>query len=146
MYCTSNYLQSSAIQISYQGKTVKVVVDTKFLGLGLENHMKWKTHIDLILLPKLSRACYVIRSMYFLNDTSTLKVIYYVYFHTIMEYGFIFWGNSSLSRKFFQLQRKIIRTMTGSTSRASCKPLFKTLGILTMPSQYILSLMTFFGK
>jgi hypothetical protein len=33
--------------------------------------------------------------------------------------------------------------MTGSASRESCKTLFKTLGILTMPSQYILSLMTF---
>ena len=36
--------------------------------------------------------------------------------------------------------------MTGSTFRASCKPLFKTLGILTMPSQYILSLMTFLAN
>jgi hypothetical protein len=85
---------------------VKEVVDTKFLGLGLDNHMKRKTHIDLIL-PKLSRACYIIRSMYFLSDISTLKVIYYAYFHAIMEYGVIFWGNSSLSRKVFQLQKKL---------------------------------------
>jgi hypothetical protein len=62
---------------------VKEVVDTKFLGFGLDNHMKWKTHIDLIL-PKLSRACYVIRSMYFLNDISTLKVVYYAYFHAMV--------------------------------------------------------------
>jgi hypothetical protein len=145
LHFKSIYLQSSAIQISYHGKTVKKIADTKFLGLGLDNHMKWKTHIDLIL-PKLSRACYVIRFMYFLRDISTLKVIYYAYFHAIMEYGIIFWGNSSLSKKIFQLQKKIIRTMTGSTSRASCKPLFKTLGILTMLSQYILSLMTFLAN
>jgi hypothetical protein len=107
--------------------------------------MKWKTHIDLIL-PKLSRACYVIRSMYLINDISTLNMIYYAYFHAIMEYGIIFWGNSPLSRKVFQLQKKIIRTMTGCIVRASCKPLFKTLGILTMPSQYILSLMTFLAN
>jgi hypothetical protein len=69
--------------------------------------MKWKTHIDLIL-PKLNRACYVVRSMYILNDISTLKVIYYAYFHTIMEYGIIFWGKLSLSRKVFQTQKKII--------------------------------------
>jgi hypothetical protein len=80
--------------------------------------------------------------MYFLNDISIPKVIYYAYFHAIMAYGIIFWGNSPLSRKGFQLQKKIIRTMTGSIFRASCKPLFKTLGILTMPSQYILALMT----
>jgi hypothetical protein len=58
----------------------------------------------------------------------------------------MFWGNSSLSRKVFQLQKKIIRIMTGSAFRASCKPLFKTLEILTMPSQYILSLMNFLAN
>jgi hypothetical protein len=31
--------------------------------------------------------------------------------------------------------------MTGSNSRTSCKPLFWSLEILTLPSQYILSLM-----
>jgi hypothetical protein len=31
--------------------------------------------------------------------------------------------------------------MTGSRPRTSCKPLFQSLGILTVPSQYILSLM-----
>jgi hypothetical protein len=36
--------------------------------------------------------------------------------------------------------------MTGSIFRASCKSLFKTLRILTMPSQYILSLMTFLAN
>jgi len=33
--------------------------------------------------------------------------------------------------------------MTGSKTRASCKPLFQSLGILTLTSQYILSLMKF---
>src|SRR5215510_685716 len=36
-----------------------------------------------------------------------------------------------------------IRIMTGSKTRASCKPLFQSLGILTLTSQYILSLMKF---
>jgi hypothetical protein len=33
--------------------------------------------------------------------------------------------------------------MTGAKSRASCKALFKALELLTLPLQYILSLMTF---
>jgi hypothetical protein len=39
--------------------------------------------------------------------------------------------------------KEIIRIMTGSRPRTSCKPLFQSLGILTVPSQYILSLMNF---
>ena len=39
--------------------------------------------------------------------------------------------------------KEIIRIMTGSRPRTSCKPLFQSLGIPTVPSQYILSLMNF---
>jgi hypothetical protein len=35
--------------------------------------------------------------------------------------------------------------MTGSESRTSCKLLFQSLEILTLPSQYILSLIKFFS-
>jgi len=38
------------------------VMNTKFLGLGLDKNMKWKTPIVLII-PKLSRTSYVIRAM-----------------------------------------------------------------------------------
>jgi hypothetical protein len=36
--------------------------------------------------------------------------------------------------------------MAGAKSRVSSKPLFKSLGILTLPSQYLLSLMTFLAR
>ena len=58
-----------------------------------------------------------------------------------MEYGIVFWGNLTESKKVFQLQKKVIRIMTGSESRISCKSLFQSLEILTLPSQYRQSLM-----
>ena len=70
-------------------------------------------------------------------------MIYFAYFHSILDYGIIFWGNSTESKKVFLAQKRIIRIMTGSNARASCKPLFQSLGILTLTSQYILSLMKF---
>jgi len=92
-------------------------------------------------MPKFSRTCYVIRTMQYLSDISTLKRCLFS-FHN--GYDFIFWGNSPVSRKVFQLQKKIIRIMRGSTSRTSHKPLFRTLEILTMPSKYMLSLVSLF--
>ena len=67
----------------------------------------------------------------------------HVYFHSILDHRIIFWGNSTESKKVFLAQKRIIRIMTGSNTRASCKPLFQSLGILTLTSQYILSLMKF---
>jgi len=75
--------------------------------------------------------------------TNTLKVIYYSYFHPIMTYGLIFWGNSPDSVRIFRLQKKIIRIMMGCRSTDSCKKLFLNLEILPLPSQYILSLLLF---
>jgi hypothetical protein len=60
-----------------------------------------------------------------------------------MKYGIIFWGDHMDSIRVFQLQKKIMRIITGAKSRASRKPLFKAMEILTPSSQYILSLMTF---
>jgi hypothetical protein len=83
MHFSSNHLQDNIVQISCEGKEIKEVINIKFLGLGLDNHMKWKTHIDLII-AQLSRTCYVIIRMHFLSDISTLKMIHYVYFHSIL--------------------------------------------------------------
>jgi hypothetical protein len=50
---------------------MKVANNIKFLGLELDEHMNWKNHIGKIL-PKMSSACYVIRSMYHLSSKTTL--------------------------------------------------------------------------
>jgi hypothetical protein len=107
--------------------------------------MNWKKHVVKIL-PKLSRACYAVRAMYPFSSLNMLKMSYFAYFHLIIHYGIIFWGNSTESKKVFLAQKKVIRIMTGSRPRTSCRPLFQTLGILTIPSQYILSLMEFLSQ
>ena len=65
------------------------------------------------------------------------------YFHSIMSYGIIFWGQSSYSLRVFRLQKRIIRIMTGSRSAVSCRSLFINLKILPLPSLYIFSLLRF---
>ena len=60
-----------------------------------------------------------------------------------MSYGIIFWGNPSSSFNIFKIQKRIIRIMTKSNKRDTCRPLFKKLRILPLPSQYIFSLLLF---
>jgi len=87
-----------------------------------------------------SSVCYVMRLVKPYVTANTFKVIYYSYFHSIMTYGLIFWGNSPDRIKIFRLQKKIIRIMMGWRSRDSCRKLFPNLEILPLPSQYTLSL------
>jgi hypothetical protein len=104
--------------------------------MQLDNHLNWKDHIDQII-PKLSAAYYAVRQMYHICNNNTLKSIYFAYFHSVIKYELIFWGNSPNSKKVFTLQKKVIRIMFGAHPRTSCRRLFKKLEILSVPSQYI---------
>jgi len=94
------------------------------------------------MISKLSRACYVIKLMSQISSTDTLKSIYFAYFHSIMKYGIIFWGNSPNS-KIFTLQKRTVRIIAGVKCRNSCRSLFMRLEILPLPYEYIFTLMNF---
>ena len=115
---------------------------TKFLGVTMNNALAWNNHID-ILMKKLSKACYIIRNTKTYMSASSLKMIYYAFFHSVMSYGIIFWGNWSHSSIIFRVQGKAIRIMKGCGNRVSCRLLFKKLQILPLTSQYMLSLLMF---
>jgi hypothetical protein len=60
-FITYNSLQF-LINIGYEDKYIEESVDTKFCGLQIDSHLNWKAHVDQ-LVPKLSRACYAVRSL-----------------------------------------------------------------------------------
>ena len=63
--------------------------------------------------------------------------------HSIISYGIIFWGSFSYANKVFILQKKIIRIITNTRPRDSCREVFKSMEILTLYSQYIYSLVLY---
>jgi len=131
--------------VSYENNCISKVNETKFLGININNTLSWKTHIEE-MLPKLCSACFAMKSVKPLASQQILKIIYYSYFHSIMSYGVIFWGHSSLGIKVFRLQKRIIRIMTGSRNRDSCSKLFTSMEILPLPSLYIFLLLRFVMK
>jgi hypothetical protein len=70
-------------------------------------------------------------------------MVYFSYVHSLLTYGIIFWGNSTHSKVIFKIQKSIIRIMTDSGSKDSCRALFKALDILPLQSQYIYSIPVF---
>jgi hypothetical protein len=64
-------------------------------------------------------------------------MVYYAYFHLIIAYGLLFWGNSSHRIEVFRLQKKMIRIVMEARSRDSCTELFKISGLLPLMTQYI---------
>jgi hypothetical protein len=70
-------------------------------------------------------------------------MVYYAYFHSIIHYGIIFWGNPSYAINIFHLQKRIVRIVTGIDKRNSCRQIFTTLKILPLSSLHIYSLLCF---
>ena len=72
-----------------------------------------------------------------------LKSMYYSCFHSLMTYGIILLSNSTHSIHVFRPPKRVIRIITDSRPRDSCRQLFKKLGILSLMLQYIFSLLLF---
>jgi hypothetical protein len=69
--------------------------------------MSWGFHIDEII-PKLNKACYVIRSVKPFISLEVLRMIYFSLIHSIITYGLISWGTSAYSGVIFKIQKKRI--------------------------------------
>jgi len=59
-----------------------------------------------------------------------------------------YWGGNrgELSMRIFRIQKRVIRSMVGVSSRTSCRQLFKELSILTLASLYIFKVTCFIRK
>jgi len=135
----------NGFDIMYKDKKVTTVDNIKFLGLTLDNSLTWEKHIEAII-PKLSAATFAMRVLKPLLSLDALKLIYYSYFHSILLYVIIFWGNTPHSNLIFKMQKKAVRIMIGIRNRDSCREHFRRLKILPVQSQYLLSLLLFVAE
>ena len=141
-YNKTHYLQFNmknsreyVLKLNYQGNYVNSSPHTEFLGLIIDDSLLWKAHIDQ-MMSKLNTACFVIRTLQAMS-TETLRMVYFAYVHSIMSYGIILGGNQPYSEKTFKIQKRVIRIITNSRMRYSCRELFQRLDILPLYSQYI---------
>ena len=111
----------------------------KFLGLAIDETLSWNQHIEQVL-NKMCNACYALMNIKRIVQIDMLRVTYFAHIHSVISYGIIFWGSSSHASKVFILQKKIIRIITNTRPRDSCREVFKSMAIMTLYSQYIYSL------
>jgi hypothetical protein len=73
-------------------------------------------------------------------------MIYFSYCQSQLEYGIIFWGSSLIMKTLFLSQERVIRSLQSLGPTDSCREGFKWLGILTVPSLHIYSMLMFVVK
>ena len=74
--------------------------------------------------------------------------VYYALIQSHITYGIALWGSCTNTKmeRVFKLQKRAIRYVVGIKSDESCRIHFKNLGVLTVPSLYILEVCTYVKK
>lgn len=130
------------LNINYDGNIIESITTTKFLGLYIDNNLKWQSHIDH-LKTKISQNSY---ALYILAKTvgrDTVITAYHANVSSLLRYGIIFWGNCTNNKSVFIAQKKCIRAIVGIRQRESCREAFKSLKILTLTCMYIIECVMF---
>ena len=81
----------------------------------IKSSQSWESHVD-VLISKLNKECYAIRSVKLLMSSEVLRMIYFAYVYSFIPYGMVFWGNYSHSKIIFKIKKRIISDIMNSCS------------------------------
>jgi len=109
----------------------------KLLGVMLDSNLHWTEHCTGVA-EKVAQNCFLLRRLKACVSPEILRVVYFAKIHSLLRYGILVWGHSSAADIVFKAQRRAVRIMSGLPFRADCRDSFAGLGILTLPSVWIL--------
>ena len=103
----------------------------KYLGVHLDEHLNWKTHIASIA-TKLRRANGALSKLRHFVPTKIALNVYHAIFSSHARYASQIWGlcDNSVTHRILTLQNTAMRLLTFNGPRVSATPLYAELGIL----------------
>ena len=124
-------------KINIYGCGIDQVQTTKCLGLNIDEHLTWKSHIDYIS-QKISKGIGILLRARKALQVDSLITLYNSIIKPYFTYCITLWGNTFKTHlnKLVILQKKIIRLITFSDYRAHTQPLFLKLKFLTVKELY----------
>lgn len=137
-----NLREQHELTINLDDKIVTSVSSNVFLGLTIDSQLRWQNHIDFVA----SKAASFAYSLFVISREVSVEAslcAYYAFIDSRIRYGLIFWGNSPGAKRIFILQKKCVRNMFQLKFNESCKQLFVSKKILTLPSLYIYEVVKF---
>ena len=115
------------LTLEIENTTIEQVSEFNFLGITLDEHVKWNKHIDKIA-NKISRNIGIINSMKHFLPIGTKTLIYNSLIVSHINYGLMLWGYSC--GRIEKLQKKVVRIISLSKYNAHTEPILKHLKLL----------------
>jgi hypothetical protein len=124
-------IQYDQLIIKLDGCTLERTHCTKFLGVYLDEKLKWTQHLNHIT-AKISRGLGVMGRVRKILPQNVVSMLYFTLIYPYLIYCSIIWGGASATalHKLEVLQNRAVRLITLSPFRTSASPLYKQLRML----------------
>ena len=122
------------LHIEINSIPIKCENQIKYLGIMLDNHLSWKSHITYIS-SKIKRSIGILAKARHYINMNILVNLYYSLIYPYFIYGIVAWGHTyqTTTNPIFILQKKALRLMTFSGFQAHTNPIFQKLKIIKFP-------------
>ena len=111
------------------GKCLQVATSSKFLGLWIDNKLRWSEHVNKLLLKLQSRKSLLMRGKYLLT-VHAKKVLYFAQIQSNLTYGLLIWGpmiSAEEQKKITKLQDKCVDLIDTRLSKTETYKTYKIL-------------------
>ena len=125
------------------GTVIEYVNNFNFLGITLNNHLNWDSHINKVA-HKISRTTGILNKLKQFLPQHILRTMYNSIILPHINYGILAWGYQT--QRIFILQKKAIRIITLSKYNAHTAPIYKELKLLKVSDIYKLQELKFYHK
>lgn len=99
----TNKTQNTNIKITIKNETLEQVDSYRYLGITIQNNLKWDKHINIIKRKIIAMSGVVYRLGNRLNN-QTLRSIYFAYIHSQLSYLAPIWGPTTAKYHITSLQ------------------------------------------
>lgn len=131
------------LEIKIDDTIIERVPDFNFLGITLNEHLNWKSHMDKIA-AKLSRNIGILNNLKHYLPLTTKLTIYNSLILSHINYGLLIWGFNN--GRIYKLQKRAVRVLTASKYNAHTEPIFKQLKLLKIEDILKLQELKFYYK
>jgi hypothetical protein len=133
----------NTIELKIEDTIIERVSDFNFLGITINEHLNWKSHIDNIS-NKISRNIGIVNKLKHFLPLNTKILIYNSLIASHINYALLAWGFAC--DRIVKLQKKAVRVISVSKYNAHTDPIFKRLKLLKVTDILKLQELKFFYK
>lgn len=141
-----NYL-IQVTDIDQKTITIQRQTHVRYLGIILNNHLKWTEHIDL-LKTKLRQLMYIFYNFNQACSKNIIREIYYAMAQSLLQYGITSWGGAykNVLTKLMTTQNMLLRTILNKDRLFHTNELYRLFEVPTLTDLYLFKTATYAVK